>query len=88
MQMTLTQLVLGGSTLLAILAVGTTIALGLWMVLSSAGFGRKTCTQCGASLPVLGMPSRPVSGAMSDWTCNKCGTPFDSRTKTVTHRPF
>lgn len=85
--MTLTQLVLGGSMLLALGAVGIALGVALWMVFSSA-FGQKTCPQCGAHLPALGMPSRSVSDAYSDWTCNKCGTPFDSRTKTVSHRPF
>jgi hypothetical protein len=88
MHMTLTQLVLGGSTLLALSAVGIALGVALWMAFSSAVLGQKTCSQCGAQLPVLGMPSRPVSDAPSDWTCNKCGTPFDSRTKTVSHRPF
>lgn len=88
MQMTLTQIVLGGSTFLAILSVGMALGVALWLVFSNAIFSQKTCTQCGAALPVLGMPSRPVSGAFNDWTCNKCGTPFDSRTKTVSHRPF
>jgi hypothetical protein len=54
MHMTLTQLVLGGSTLLALSAVGIALGVALWMAFSSAVLGQKTCSQCGAQLPVLG----------------------------------
>ncbi len=39
--------------------------------------GRRTCGECGGTLPVIRLASRSQGSASGDWACPKCGTRFD-----------
>ena len=73
---TVSGILLLAAGIAAIIAVVVT-----WMIFSHANLTGKTCSSCGAQLPVLQLPVASKQEQRGDWICDKCGSRFDRRGK-------
>lgn len=81
MNISVTELLITVAALLMIGMGGVAVAVVAWTMISGGALARTTCSQCGGQLPVAGRPVPSAVPACGDWTCNRCGTRFDSRGK-------
>ena len=81
MNISVPELMVSAAALLMIGMGGVAVAVVAWTIISGGALARNTCLQCGARLPVVGRPVPSAIQPCGDWTCDRCGTRFDSRGK-------